>query len=384
MAWKETCPMDEKIKFIAMVKSGGYSFASVCRQFGISRQSGYELMARYERDGERGLAPRSRAPHTHPNAIDAAMARQLLEVKARFVRFGPRKVRDYLMMNGHCGRLPAVSTIGELFKRHGLVRTRGRSRARSAPHSAPLRQATAPNTVWSVDFKGQFRMGNGQWCYPLTLSDNASRYLLLCRGLAHPSEAAVWPHFRRIFEEYGLPEALRSDNGAPFASTALGGLTRLAVWLLKLGIMLERITPGRPDQNGRHERMHRTLKDYLPPVRCSLPAQQRALERFRVHYNQERPHEALGGMAPALCHWPSHRAYPSRIRAPEYAPGIEVRRVRSNGQIKWRGRHVFISEALIGEPVGLQPISETQWQLMFCSMCLGVINESLSTVERLG
>ena len=384
MPWKETCLVDEKIKFIAMVKNGGYSFASICSYFGISRQAGYGLMARYEAEGEKGLLPRSRARHSHGNAISDAMAKTLLDVKARHVRFGPRKVRDYLTMNGHRGGLPAVSTIGELFKRNGLVRPRGKRRARSAPHTEPLRHATAPNTVWSVDFKGQFRMGNGQYCYPLTLSDNASRYLLVCRGLAHPTEAAVWPHFRRTFEEYGLPDALRSDNGAPFASTALGGLTRLGVWLLKLGIVLERITPGRPDQNGRHERMHRTLKDYLDPVRASLPAQQRALERFRTHYNDERPHEALGGISPQMCHRPSKRRYPERVPVPEYDDGVEVRRVRSNGQIKWRGRLIFVSEALIGEPVGLQQIGEGRWQLLFCRMRLGIMNEHLHFVERIG
>jgi transposase InsO family protein len=384
MPWSETCLMDEKIKFIAMVQSGTYSFASTCRQFGISRQAGYDLMARYEAEGEQALLSRSRAPHTHANAISSAMAKKLLDVKATHVHFGPRKVRDYLLMKGHRGALPAVSTIGELFKRHGLVRARGRRRARSAPHTEPLRHATAPNIVWSVDFKGHFRLRNGQWCYPLTLSDNASRYLLVCRALAHPTEAAVWPHFRRTFEEYGLPCALRSDNGAPFASTAVGGLTRLTVWLLKLGIVLERITPGRPDQNGRHERMHRTLKDYLDPVRATLAAQQRALEQFRMHYNHERPHNSLGGISPAMCHRHSKRLYPGRVPVPEYPAGLEVRRVRSNGQIKWHGQRVFVSEALIGEPVGLQQIDEARWQLLFCSMRLGVINERLSIIERIG
>lgn len=384
MSWKETCPMDEKIKFIAMAKSEIYSFASTCRQFGISRQTGYELMARYQAEGEKALVPHSRAPHTHPNAMSEAMAKTLLDVKATYTQFGPRKVRDFLIMHGHPGPLPAPSTIGELFKRQGLVRPRGKHRARSAPSSEPFRHATAPNTVWSADFKGQFRVGNGQWCYPLTLSDNASRYLLVCRGLAHPSEAAVWPYFRRAFQDYGLPSALRSDNGVPFASTALGGLTRLAVWMLKLGIALERITPGRPDQNGRHERMHRTLKDHIDPVRSTLGAQQRALECFRVHYNEERPHEALGGVCPAMRYRPSQRPYPSRLRAPEYAPDIQVRRVRSNGQVKWHGKLIFVSEALIGEPIGLKQIDEARWQVLFCSMRLGVINERLNTIERLG
>jgi putative transposase len=383
MPWKETCLMDEKIKFIAMAQSGIYSFASTCRQFGISRQAGYALMARYEAHGERALAPRSRAPHTHPNAISEAMARALFEVKATHVQFGPRKVRDFLINHGHPEPLPAKSTIGELFKRHGLVQPRGRRRARTAPSSQPLSAATEPNIVWSIDFKGQFRLGNNQWCYPLTLSDNATRYLLLCRGMAHPTEAGVWPRLRGAFEEYGLPMALRSDNGAPFASIGLGGLTRLAVWVLKLGISLERITPGRPDQNGRHERMHRTLKAHIQPARNGLAAQ-RAFDRFRMHYNEERPHEALDGAPPAKGYQPSPRPYPSRLRAPEYEPGVQVRRVRSNGQIKWRGKLFFVSEALIGEPIGLQQIDEARWKVLFCNMNLGVINERFDKIERLG
>jgi transposase InsO family protein len=384
MTWKETCPMDEKIKFIAMVKSGIYSFASTCRQFDISRKTGYELLARYEAEGEKALAARSRAPHSHPNAIGDVLALKLLQIKATYTRFGPRKVRDFLVTTGHRGVVPAASTIGELFKRHNLVRPRGKRRARSAPSTEPLRHATAPNVVWSADFKGHFRLRNGRWCYPLTLSDNASRYLLVCQGLAHPTEAAVWPYFERAFREYGLPAALRTDNGAPFASVALGGLTRLSVWLLKLGIALERIAPGRPDQNGRHERMHRTLKDHIEVAQRSLAAQQRDLDWFQQHYNEQRPHEALAGVPPARRYRPSPRAYPKHVRAPEYDSGIEVRRVRSNGYIKWHGKLVFVSEALIGEPIGLRQIDEARWQLLFCRMPLGVLNERMSMVERLG
>lgn len=384
MPWKETCLMDEKIKFIAMAKSGLYSFASTCRRFGISRQTGYELMTRYEKEGERVLVPRSRAPHGHPNTISDVVAMTLLDAKATHVRFGPRKVRDFLVMNGYQVPLPAVSTIGELFKRHGLVHPRGKARGRSAPCTEPFRAATAPNIVWSIDFKGQFKMGDGHWCYPLTLSDNASRYLLACRGLGHPTQTLVWPHLRRAFQEYGLPCALRSDNGAPFASIALGGLSQLSVWVLKLGIALERITPGHPEQNGRHERMHRTLKAHIEPACRTLAAQQRALERFRRHYNEERPHESLGGVSPARCHRRSERSYPSRLPVPEYAAGIDVRRVRSNGHIKWHGKDVFVSEALVGEPIGLKQLDEARWQLLFCNMRLGVLDDRLGKVERLG
>ena len=223
MPWKETCLMDEKIKFIAMAKSGLYSFASTCRRFGVSREAGYELMARYEAERERALVPRSRAPLTHPNAVSGAIAKALLDVKATHVRFGPRKVRDFLVMKGHPGPLPSPSTIGELFKRHGLVQPRGKRRARNAPCSEALRAATAPNIVWSIDFKGQFRMGNRQWCYPLTLSDNASRYLLACRGLGHPTEALVWPHLRHA--ALWLPSSARLSGFE--CTTTRSGPTRL-------------------------------------------------------------------------------------------------------------------------------------------------------------
>ena len=228
MPWNQTCPMDEKIKFIAAVKSGQDNFAEICRQFGISRKSGYKLMQRYEQDGEQGLKERSRAPHRHPNAISQAMAEELLKAKRRYIRFGPGKVLDRLVLEGHDPeKLPAESTVGELFKRHGLVKPR-RSRAK-APRSAPLSHASTPNSVWSIDFKGQFVLGNRRWCYPLTLTDNASRYLLVCRGMHRPTEAGVWPYMELAFREYGLPRAIRSDNGSPFASTGLGGLTRLSV-----------------------------------------------------------------------------------------------------------------------------------------------------------
>lgn len=384
MPWKETCLMDEKIKFIAMVKSGIYSFASACRQFDISRKTGYQLLSRYEAEGEKGLVERSRARHSHANSLSKSLVHRLLDIKATHVHFGPRKVRDFLALQGFRGALPAASTIGELFRRQGLVRPRGRRRARSSPSTEPLRHASAPNLVWSADFKGQFRTRNGRWCYPLTLSDNASRYLLVCQALAHPTEAAVWPHFEQAFREYGLPMALRTDNGAPFASVALCGLTRLSVWMLKLGIALERIAPGRPDQNGRHERMHRTLKDYIEPAKANLAEQQRALDTFQHHYNEERPHDSLAGVPPAHKHQPSPRRYPHRLPQPEYDSDMQVRRVRTNGQIRWHGKLLFVSEALIGEHVALRQIDENRWQLRFCQMPLGIVNDRMDNIERLG
>jgi len=383
MPWKETCPMDEKIKFIALVKSDVYSFAEACRRFGISRKSGYVLLARYEREGAGGLEPRSRAVHHHGNAMEQSMIAQLLEMKGRYPKLSAGKVLDRLRMGGQAQGLPARSTVGELFKRYGLIQPRKRAAPRVAQGSA-LSNPSAPNALWSVDFKGHFRLGNHNWCYPLTLSDYSSRYLLLCRGLHHPSEQAVWPYMERSFRQYGLPEAIRSDNGAPFASVALGGLTRLAIWWLKLGIRLERICPGHPEQNPRHERMHRTLKADIDAPRHSLRAQQRRFDWFEHYYNVQRPHDALGGVPPSYRYVPSARAYPARIVQPEYDAPLVVRRVRSNGQIKWQGHLVFISEALIGEPIGLLPLDEDRWQLWFCTLQLGVLNMRTNKIERPG
>ena len=383
MPWEQTCAMDEKIKFITSVKSGIYSFAEVCRQFGISRKSGYRLLERYESEGEKALVVRSRAPHSHPNALDEQVGAQLLAIKQRYPHFGPRKVRDYARLAGWDAGLPAVSTIGELFKRYGLVHPRKRRRRTPGQVGAGLRNAVQPNGLWCVDFKGQFRLGNARYCYPLTLSDQASRYLLVCRGLYEPTERAVRPYFEWAFHEYGLPWALRSDNGTPFASIALGGLSRLAVWWLKLGIALERIAPGHPEQNGRHERMHRTLKAHIGPGARHLAAQQHSLDAFREHYNVERPHESLGGLPPVRCYAPSLRPYPARVREPEYADEVQVRRVRSNGQIKWGGQMVYVSDVLIGEAVGLTALEEDRWQIQFCDLLLGVFNQRSGKIEAL-
>jgi transposase InsO family protein len=374
--------MDEKIKFIAAVKNEQDSFAEICRRYGISRKSGYKLMQRYEQEGESGLRQRSRAPHSHPNAMDEEMAAKLLETKRRFSKMGPGKVLDRLRMESYRSEeLPACSTVGELFKRHGLVRRR-KPRASLAPRSAPLAHATRANALWSIDFKGQFQLGNGRWCYPLTVSDNATRYLLMCQGLERPAEQGVWPLMELAFREFGLPGAVRSDNGAPFASTGLGGLTRLSAWWLKLGIGLERTWPGHPEHNARHERMHRTLKDDIEAPKANLRAQQRRFDTFQHYYNCERPHESLAGVPPAHRYNVSPRAYPARLREPDYPVGFTVRRVRSNGHIKWRGHAVFVAEALIGEPVGLRQLSEDYCQVWFCSLKLGLLNLRTNRIER--
>ena len=277
--------------------------------------------------------------------------------------------------------LPAASTVAELLKREGLVKPRVRTR-RTPPYTQPFAHAGAPNAVWSADFKGHFRTGDRLYCYPLTVSDGFSRYLLACRGLLHPTHEAVRPWFERLFREYGLPLAIRTDNGVPFASRALAGLSRLSAWWLRLGITPERIEPGCPQQNGRHERMHRTLKrGSCTPPRASLAAQQRAFDRFKTEYNEERPHHALGKATPVQLYQASPRPYPSRLPELEYPSGFTVRRVRHGGDIKWQGKHIYVTNTLIGEPVGLYQVDEELWSVFYGALELGRLDARCARVE---
>jgi transposase InsO family protein len=270
---------------------------------------------------------------------------------------------------------PAPSTAGAILKRHGLVTPRRRRRRAVGVVRPALSTPAHPNQVWGVDYKGWFRLGDGQRCDPLTISDLFSRYLLVCRRVPRLTAHCARPVFERAFREYGLPDAIRSDNGTPFASAGLGGLSRLSVWWIKLGIALERIVPGRPDQNGRHERMHRTLKreTALPPCATGA-AQQRSFNRFRTRFNCERPHEALHDAVPAQWYRRSGRAYPTTLAEVEYPGHFEVRRVRSTGEIKWQGACVYLSEALVGELVGLDAVSDRHWKIAFGPIELGLFD----------
>ena len=295
----------------------------------------------------------------------------MLTVRARHPRWGPRKLRAWLQRHDAAPRWPAASTIGGLLQRHGLTIAR-RPRRRAVPATQPLHAAVGPNDVWSVDFKGWFRTGDGARCTPLTLTDNASRFLLRCQAVAAGDEAHVRPLLEAAFREYGLPVALRSDNGPPFGSVAAGGLSRLAVWWIKLGVTPDRIAPGHPEENGRHERMHLTLKqETAAPPEATVRAQQRAFDRFRTIFNQERPHEALGQQPPATVYVASPRPYPERLPAIEYAAEELVRRVRPTGEIRWRGRLPFITQTLTGEFIGLTEIVEDCWRVRFGPVVLG-------------
>lgn len=374
MPWKETCRMDARVQFISRLLSGDEEMAAVCREYGISRKTGYKWLGRYRQDGAAGLRERSHAPLCHGRSLDVAVVQAVLGLRERWPRWGARKLRVKLVELRPELAAPAASTIGEWLSRAGLVGPSRRHR-RCPAYTRPFAAVTAANDVWCTDFKGWFRTGDGRRCDPLTLTDAHSRYLLRCQAVARPDEAHVRPVFEAAFREYGLPRAIRSDNGPPFASPGAGGLSRLAIWWIKLGIGPERIVAGKPQQNGRHERFHRTLKEATAaPPAASLGVQQARFDDFRAEYNSERPHEALGQKTPMALYQASLRPYPERLEEPAYDAEHAVRRVRSNGQIKWAGEVIFVGEALIGEPVGVSETASGDWLVRFANIDLGYID----------
>ena len=367
--------LDSRCQFIAACLEAELSMAALCRSFGISRTTGYRLRARYNLEGPEGLRPHSRAPRHHPQAVPEEIEAALLACRALHPTWGPRKLRAALVRQAPACPWPAPSTIGELLHRRGLTVSRRRPRA-AAPSPGGLTDPNGPNEVWAADFKGHFPLEAGTRCHPLTITDSASRMLLRCQALPREGGDLVQPVFAAAFAEYGLPRILRTDNGAPFASTGQTGLTRLSAWWVKLGLTPERIAPGHPEQNGRHERMHRTLKSETtrPPQR-DLRAQQRAFDRFRQEYNYERPHEALEQKVPADLYSRSPREYPRRLPEVTYPADLVVRRVRNKGHIRWHGQLLFVSEALSGEPVGLAPQDDRYWALYYNHLPLLILDD---------
>ena len=271
--------------------------------------------------------------------------------------------------------------ISEILKRHGMVQSRHK-RHHTPPYSQPFLKSKQPNEVWCADFKGQFRLGDSKLCYPLTLSDSYSRFLLGCWGLAHPAYFPTRYYLERAFREYGLPSAIRTDNGAPFASVGLGGLSRLGVWFVKLGISPERIEKGHPEQNGRHERMHRTLKaEAVRPPRKNMKEQQRVFDRFRITYNLERPHEALGQKTPASIYQKSAREYPARMTEIVYPQNFSVRVIKHSGCFKWQNHELYLSGTLAGEQIGLKQIDNSIWEIYFNFYPLGILYERTQSVK---
>ena len=373
MPWEQTSAMDQRVQFIADWLSGDYLKIELCTAYGISRPSADKWIKRYEQGGVKALEERSRAAHSHANATPEEIREMIIETKLSRQSWGPKKVVDYLRYRKPELDWPVDSTAGEILKRAGLVKRRVRRR-RVTPYSEPFSACQGSNQIWSADFKGDFLLGNRRRCYPLTLSDNFSRYLLVCRALEHPSYQAVRPWFEWAFREYGLPEAIRSDNGAPFASLAVGGVSQLSKWWIELGIKPERIEPGKPSQNGRHERMHRTLKHDSPP-QPTHKRQQHHFDLFQKQYNWERSHEALGRKTPGSVYCSSPRRYPGKVPPVEYDSGMIVRRVRHNGEIKWHGDLIYVSQVLAQEPLGLMQIDEGQWEVRYSFHLLGLVDE---------
>jgi len=382
MPWKETCPMDQKTQLIGDFLKNDFTITELHENYNVSRKTIYKWIVRYKEDGLAGLDDKPRAPITHPNATPPEIVNRIIDTRLKHHTWGPKKIISWLKEHYQKLHWPVPSTAGSILKKEGLVKGRYRKR-HTPPYTEPFRECGRPNDVWSIDYKGQFRMLDGKYCYPLTLTDNFSRYLLLCQGLLHPNFAGTKPWLERAFQEYGLPLAIRSDNGTPFASVGVGGISPLSVWLIKLWIRPERIEPAHPEQNGRHERMHLTLKEEATrPPKSNLKEQQQAFDLFKKEFNTERPHEALEQKVPASIYIPSGRVFPKKVPEVEYESFMTVRQVRSNGCIKWKGEFVYVSEALAGEPVGLKQIDEDEWEMRFSFHKLGILDERIGKVRK--
>ena len=362
--------MEEKLRFVYDYERDEQTMTELCQRYGIARETGYVWLRRYPQSGVLGLVELNRAPARHPNQTPLRIEEAVLGMRQAHMRWGPGKLKRVLERDEPGQHWPAASTIGGLLKREGLVVSRKRRR-KTAPYEEPLAHADGPNRVWCADFKGWFRTGDGTRIDPLTISDAYSRYLLRCQAVENTDTERVRAIFEAAFREYGMPGAIRTDNGAPFASCGLGGLSRLAVWWIKLGIVPERIAAGHPEQNGRHERMHRTLKQEvaMPPA-ADRRAQQRALDRFREEYNEVRPHEALAMQTPARVYEPSSREFPARLPEPEYPATMLVRSIRAHGHFRWQKHDVGLSQVLWGERVGLLPIDDRWYTIYFAQLPL--------------
>jgi transposase InsO family protein len=368
--------MDERMKFLVMYLVHEWDMASLCRHFGISRKTGYKWVSRYIEEGPAGLTDHSRAPLSHRLAVPELIIEAMVAARREHPTWGPRKLRAWLKRQHPDTLWPAASTIGEILRRHGLTVPRHRSR-KGAPYTEPLQPCDRPNAVWSADFKGWFVTSDGHRCDPLTITDNYSRYLLRCQAVRATGHEAVQPIFEAVFREYGLPDAIRTDNGPPFATTTVASLSRLSVWWLKLGILPERIEPGKPAQNGRHERMHRTLKqETATPPRRTWRLQQQAFDNFRQEYNCDRPHEGINDDIPTNLYQPSLRQYPLVVPEMTYPDDMTIRRVHSQGDLRWKHHQIYLSEILAGEPVGLRQIDHHHWEIYFGPVKLALLDSA--------
>lgn len=381
MPWSQTSPMDQKTQFIADYLRHSLSVEELCELYGISRKTGYKWVNRYLTHGPAGLEDQSRRPRSSPNETPAHIVAALLEARRRHPAWGGKKILTLVGKKHRHWSLPHRSTVCDIFKRHGLV-PKQRKRRRIGHPGKPTTVVTAPNQLWGADFKGEFKTGDGRYCYPLTITDGYSRFLLACQGLHTTAVNVAKPVFTRVFKEFGLPQRIRTDNGVPFATTTLARLSRLSAWWVRLGVLPEFIEPGKPQQNGRHERMHRTLKaEATRPPAATLRAQQRKFNVFREEFNHERPHEALDQHTPASQYQPSTRPMPDRLPALEYPDRFEVRYVSANGGIRWRSDWVNVSIVCAGEYVGPEEIDDGIWNVYFGSLRLGRLHERPMKIE---
>jgi transposase InsO family protein len=376
MPWKVSDPVSERTKFVVRLLEGE-RMTDLCREFGISRKTGHKIWKRYQTVGLDGLKDGFRRPYTSPSKTPQAKIDRILAMRRKYSTWGPRKIRSRLIELEPKVLWPAKSTIGVILKNEGLVKPR-KQRKRASPSPTPFNKSTKPNEIWCVDFKGQFQLGNRMYCYPLTLTDHFSRYLLGCEALDSTKSGPAQTVLEEVFIEYGLPNAMLSDNGSPFASTGRMGLSKLSVWLMRHNIRLDRIEPGHPEQNGRHERMHLTLKqDATRPPGNNLLQQQEKLDRFREQYNTERPHEALDDATPSSVYTPSSRKYEKVLEELRYPLHDFTQRVSIGGHVSFPPilRRIYVGEAFSGENLGFREIEIGTWLVSFMDLKLGYVDE---------
>lgn len=381
MPWSGATAMDEKVRFLQDWRAGRHTISDLCARYDISRKTGYKWAQRFVLDGPDGLLDRSHAPRSSPNRTSQEVEQTLVLLRLRFPSWGAKKLVSFMHEHWPDVELPHRSTICEILQRNDLVQPQVRRRVVGHP-GRPSSIISEPNDCWSADFKGQFRTGDCRYCYPLTMTDNCSRYILACKGLPGTLLRPTQQLYTRVFKEYGLPKRLRTDNGVPFAGAGLARLSTLSVWLLRLGVLPELIEPGKPQQNGRHERMHKTLKaETTQPPAANLAAQQRRFDTFRQEFNELRPHEALGMKPPARVHQPSPRRMPDKLPALEYPQHFEVRYVSANGGMRWHKQWVNVTSALVGQYIGLEGIDDGIWDVYFGFKKIGRLHERYMRIE---
>lgn len=382
MPWSATCVMDERARFVLEALEGWKPMSELCEQYGVSRRVGYKWLARYEEGGLQALGDRRRAPRRQAQETPPEITARILELRIQRPTWGPKKLRARLETLEPEILWPAPSTIGALLKREGLVQKRRRRASRPGAWRSPRTPADLPNRVWTADYKGEFRLGDARLCYPLTIVDAHSRYLLACQALPGTNTRGARATFERVFRDYGLPEVIRTDNGSPFRSHAVAGLSQLAVWWLSLGIRLEWTRPSHPQDNGAHERMHRTLKvEATKPARADSRLQQKSFDRFRRIYNEERPHEALQMQPPASIYKPADRRMPKRPKSLAYPDHFLQRTINRQGQFRWRSRAYFVSETLRRQRIGLDHRGEGIFDVYFGPVFLGSFDENQQKIS---